>query len=212
MSEDRLDQAVREMKDEPVDATALEAARIRVWNEMTRAGGANCAEFRSDLRAYLDGALGDTRRVLLEDHLSRCTACRASLAELRGSQRVVPMPQRTVFRAKRWVSLAAAAAVMLTAVYVGRERIDRLMAPSGPRATVLSVDGGLYRLAGEALAPGAAIGERELVRTAPGAHAVLRLPDGSTLDVNERTERGRSCSPPRPGAGWRFTWSAETSS
>jgi FecR-like protein len=38
------------------------------------------------------------------------------------------------------------------------------------------------------LEAGAAIGERESVRTGPGAHAVLRLADGSTVDVNERTE------------------------
>ena len=38
------------------------------------------------------------------------------------------------------------------------------------------------------LEAGAAIGERESVRTGPGAHAVLRLADGSIVDVNERTE------------------------
>jgi hypothetical protein len=35
---------------------------------------------------------------------------------------------------------------------------------------------------------GAAIGEHESVRTSAGAHAVLRLADGSMVDVNERTE------------------------
>ncbi len=39
-----------------------------------------------------------------------------------------------------------------------------------------------------ALEAGAAIGERESIRTGPGAHAVLQLADGSTVDVNERTE------------------------
>ena len=63
-----------------------------------------------------------------------------------------------------------------------------MMAPGGPRATVVAADGGLYRLPGGALEAGASIGERELVRTGPGAHAVLRLADGSTVDVNERTE------------------------
>ena len=63
-----------------------------------------------------------------------------------------------------------------------------MMAPGGPRATVVSADGGVYRLAAGSLEAGAAIGERESVRTGPGAHAVLRLADGSTVDVNERTE------------------------
>jgi hypothetical protein len=63
-----------------------------------------------------------------------------------------------------------------------------MMAPGGPRATVVSADGGLSRLPVGALVAGAAIGERESVRTGPGARAVLRLADGSTVDVNERTE------------------------
>ena len=62
------------------------------------------------------------------------------------------------------------------------------MAPGGPRATVVSASGGLYRLSGGALEAGAAIGEQERIRTGPGAHAALRLADGSTVDVNERTE------------------------
>src|SRR4029079_18559791 len=57
------------------------------------------------------------------------------------------------------------------------------------RATVVSETGGaLYRLPGGAMQSGAAIGEKERIRTGPNAHAVLRLADGSTVDVNERTE------------------------
>ena len=88
----------------------------------------------------------------------------------------------------RWGSLAAAAAVLFGILYLGRDSIDAMMAPGGPRATVVSAAGSLYRLPGGALAAGASIGEKELVRTGPGAHAVLRLADGSIVDVNERTE------------------------
>jgi hypothetical protein len=52
----------------------------------------------------------------------------------------------------------------------------------------VSAEGGLYRLVAGSLEAGGAIGERESVRTGPGAHAVLRLADGSIVDVNERTE------------------------
>src|SRR4029453_15894734 len=58
----------------------------------------------------------------------------------------------------------------------------------GPRATVVSASGALYRLPGSAVEAGATIGEKERIRTGPGAQAVLRLADGSTVDVNERTE------------------------
>ena len=89
MSEDRLERALQEMKDEDVDAATLQAARERVWHTVTNAGGATqgtplprssttCAEFGQDLRAYLDNELGAGRRILVEDHLSRCPSCRAS--------------------------------------------------------------------------------------------------------------------------------------
>ena len=188
MSDDRLDTALEAMRHEAVDVTTVEAAGARVWNQVTGGGGSNCAEFRPDFRAYLSGAMGSGRRVLLDDHLSRCSACRTSMAELRGERRVIAMPQRSSSPWLRWGAVAAAAALVLAVLYAGRGRIDALMAPGGPRATVVSADGGLYRLGGEPLTADAAIGEGEMVRTGPGAHAVLRLADGSTVDVNERTE------------------------
>ena len=190
MSEDRLERALQEMRQEDVDAGTLEAARARAWEKVTDAGAATCAEFRPDFHDYLSGELGGSRRVLMEDHLSRCPACRASLAEMKGDRRVLAMPQRSRSsrRLVRWGSLAAAAALVLAVLYLGRDAIDAMMAPGGPRATVVSADGGLYRLPGGTLAAGASIGERESVRTGPGAHAVLRLADGSMVDVNERTE------------------------
>ena len=188
MSEDRLDKALQEMRLEDVDTSTLDAARARVWDNVAGTAGAGCAEFRPDLRAYLSGALGSNRRVLMEDHLSRCPACRAAMAELKGERRVIAMPQRSSSRWMRWGSLAAAAVLVLSVLYLSRDAIDAMMAPGGPRATVVAANGGLYRLPGGALDAGASIGERELVRTGPGAHAVLRLADGSTIDVNERTE------------------------
>ncbi|MGE5360389.1 MAG: FecR domain-containing protein [Bacteroidales bacterium] len=189
MSEDRLEQALEEMRQEDADAATLEAARARAWDGLTNEGRAGCPEFRSDFRAYLGGELEGGRRLLMEDHLSRCPACRVSMAAMKGDRRVVAMPQRPASRrAVRWGTLAVAAAMLLAVVYLGRDVIDGWMAPGGPRATVVSADGGLYRVPAGALAAGASISEKELVRTGPGAHAVLRLADGSTVDVNERTE------------------------
>ena len=188
MSEDRLERALQEMKEEDVDAGTLEAARARVWEKVTNAGSATCAEFRQDFRAYLGNELGGSRRILVEDHLSRCPGCRARIAEMKGERPIVAMPRRSSSRWVQWGALAAAAALLFAVLYLGRDAIDGMMAPGGPRATVVSADGGLYRLAVGSLEAGAAIGERESVRTGPGAHAVLRLADGSMVDVNERTE------------------------
>jgi hypothetical protein len=78
--------------------------------------------------------------------------------------------------------------MLFAVLYLGRDAIDGMMAPGGPRATVVAANGGLYRLPVGSLEAGAAVGEHESVRTGPGAHAVLRLADGSMVDVNERTE------------------------
>src|SRR3954462_3184659 len=114
MSEDRLERALQEMRDETVDTEILDAARARVWDKMTHAAGSGCAEFQPDLHAYLSGTLAGGRRVLLEDHVSRCPACRAAIADIRGDRRVIAMPQRVSSRWSRWASLAAAAALFLS--------------------------------------------------------------------------------------------------
>lgn len=188
MSDDRLEQALQEMKNEDVDVDTLEAVRVHVWSKMANVATGTCAEFRQDYQAYLAKELGDSRRLLVEDHLSRCPSCRARIAEMKGDRSIVAMPVRSASRWTRWGALAAAAAVVLTVLYLGRDAIDGMMAPGGPRATVVAANGGLYRLPMGALESGAAIGDHESVRTGPGAHAVLRLADGSMVDVNERTE------------------------
>ena len=188
MSEERLDRALQEMKEDDVDAGTLGAARGRVWNKLTDAGSATCAEFRQDFSAYLRKELSPGRQLLVADHLSRCPACRAQLAEMKGERSITAMPQRSSSRWVRWAALSAAAAVLFAVLYIGRDAIDGMLAPGGPRATVVAANGGVYRLTAGSLEAGAAIGDRESVRTGPGAHAVLRLVDGSTVDVNERTE------------------------
>ena len=205
MSEDRLEEALRQMNAEDVDAGQIETARARVWETMTRSGGAVCAEFRDDFEAYSRNKLSNGRRLLVEDHLSRCPSCRARVAEMKGERTAIAMPRafpRRSFSEGRWVrrgTLAAVAALLIALVYIGRDTIDVLMAPAGPRATVVSVQGTLYRIAAVSadlstearsakVEAGAVVGDRESIRTSPGARAVLRLPDGSTVDVNERTE------------------------
>src|SRR5687767_13176087 len=162
MSEDLLERALQEMREEDVTAGRVEAARVRVWANMTT-GSATCAEFRQDFPAYLAHALGGSRRVLVEDHLSRCPGCRTRIAEMKGERPILAMPQRSSSRWVQWGGLAAAAALLFAVVYLGRDAIDGMMAPGGPRATVVSADGGLYRLAAGSLEAGAAIGERESI-------------------------------------------------
>ncbi len=188
MSEDRIDKALEAMRNESVPAEESDAARARAYDKLTAAPATVCGGFQTDLVAYLEGGLEASRRLLLEDHLGRCPECRRELAALRGESKVVPMPERrpSVWARRRAWAIAAGLAVL--AIYAGRDRIDSLLAPGGPRAAVETISGKLYRMPEGALTAGATIAEGETVRTASATRAVLRLADGSTVEVNERTE------------------------
>jgi hypothetical protein len=188
MPEDRLERILNEMRDENVPAEEIAAAQARVWDRIADSKPALCAEFRADFEAYSEGRLDQQRRLLLEDHLSRCTGCRTSLAESQGKRPalVAPMARRRALPA--WSRWAIAAGLAACAFYVGRDRIDTALAPSGPRATVAAVTGSLYGFPQGVMAAGSPLSDGEVVRTARGARAVLRLADGSSLEMNERTE------------------------
>ena len=188
MSEDRLDKALEAITNENLDAGELAGAHDRVWEKLAGPGEALCAEFQTQFRGYLDGKLDESRRMLMEDHLSRCSKCRMALASQKGERQATVMPMRRASRWPRWGTWAAAAAILMGVLYFGRSYMDTLLALGSPRATVASVSGKLYRVPQGALAPGATIGENEVVRTGPGSRAVLTLADGSLMDVNERTE------------------------
>ena len=187
MSEDRLEKALEAMRNESVTDEELLHAHNRVLQKLTPPAETLCTKFQVQFNDYLESRLSDNRRMLMEDHLGRCTLCRGKLAELRGEQTVVEMPRRRPSRVRRWVSWAAAAAVLCAAIYLGSGVIDTAL-HSGPRASVVSVEGNLYLVSEGALAPGADIGENQTVRTGPGSRAVLRLTDGSLVEINERTE------------------------
>jgi hypothetical protein len=188
MSEDRLEKALQAMKSEEASPEQLADAGARVWENLENPGMALCSEFQSQFREYLNGRLAANRRMLLEDHLGRCPVCRARLAEEKGESNVVAMPSRRRAQWPKWGTWAAAAAVFLMALYVGRGSIDSFLAPGGRRATVASLQGTLNLVPEGMLKVGSGIAENAVFRTGPGARAVLRLLDGSYVDVNERTE------------------------
>ena len=61
----------------------------------------------------------------------------------------------------------------------------------GPRATVEQIDGALYRVSGGSLvlmATGAQLNENDTIRTAKNSTAILRLNDGSKVEMNQRAQ------------------------
>jgi len=188
MSDNRLDNAIEAMKNEPVDPAGIKDTQTRVRQKLEDGIASACSEFRQEFHDYVQGSLAGNRRLLLEDHLGRCPKCRAHLAAIKGGQRVRTMPERRSSRWPRRTAWAAVAAMVLCAIYLGRGSIDTYLAPGGPVATIDSLDGRIFMVPAGMLKAGDAIGKNETVRTAHGSHARLRLADGSLVDLNESTE------------------------
>jgi hypothetical protein len=188
-----FDRLVNSIRDDAPDAEAARAAGDRVRERLGAGESPNefCAQFRADFELYRASKLAEGRRMLVEDHLHSCMACRR---EYSGAVKVMMMPTRSrpVNRRLGW---AAAAAVVLGALgisgYALSPRIDRAMAPSGARGTVDSVAGTLALVSESATTPlalGAEIAEGQEIRTGKGSRAVIRLRDGSLVEMAERSD------------------------
>jgi hypothetical protein len=176
---DRLLESVRRN----VPDSAAAAARVR--QRLQRADGGACAIFRADFAALRAGALSEARRMLVEDHLVCCGACRRAYAGERAT--VLEMPRRS---GQGWVWRGLAVAAVLAMAVVLPAALERSLAPEGARAVVASLEGSLVAVRADgtaALAVGAEIGEAQWVRTGPDSRAVLRMRDGSLLEMAERS-------------------------
>ncbi len=194
-----FDDVVREIRDEKVDDTVMNAAASRVRQQLFARGPAsagvhlrNCADYQALIPEYLTGGLSPARRLLLEDHSHECVQCRHALAEAKApAGRVVRMDRRPSAWERpevRW----AIAAMLMVGLGVGTAMVLPNLIPSGgSRATVASVDGTLFEVTSAGVVPiaaGKVLNEGEQVRTAKAAYAVLKMADGSTVEMNERAQ------------------------
>jgi hypothetical protein len=160
----------------------------------------NCGDVKELMRPYKEGLLSPSRLLLVEAHLKDCGAC---LREFRSGDGGAALdwsaPSWSERRASRtfpwqvpafrW-ALVPTLALLLAGVFLYRAYWQ---VPPGVQAEVRSIDGTAYSISdsGERrLAPGDTLGEGEHLRTSGGAHAVLGLSDGSTIEVNERSVLG----------------------
>ncbi|HEX8196096.1 MAG TPA: FecR domain-containing protein [Pyrinomonadaceae bacterium] len=164
-----------------------------------------CADFQSLIPAYLDGKLSTARTLLFKDHTNECIPCRRALKFQSADQkpktatvgaRQPALGQQRAFmngwskaNVTRW-SVAAAFVICLgMAGFFISERFDwsgRTLA-----ATVENADGAVYVVSdaqSRQLAAGEQLQKGERVRTAKDSAAVLRLADGSTVEMRERSE------------------------
>jgi len=196
----KLEQAVAAIRQERPDINGMNAAGERVWQQLASEQNGRdpqldsirgCNDVRALLRLQQSGTLSPARVLLIQDHLHECPACRREAEKTKGAAAPAPWKQELP-KAKpqhfRWMMAAAAVIVLAAATYVIQ---DRMAVPGGSRARVEQVNGTLYlvSLTGERpLRVGDEIGEGQSVRTPSESRAMLRLRDGSLVEMNERAQ------------------------
>ena len=201
--------AIEELRETEPDAALVNAALRRVADRLGMddirypdiEAIESCGDVRRLLTAYRSGVLSEARRLVIQAHLRDCSTCQRHYRG--GSESAVldwssPKAARGFAWRPRVLGWALAPAFALFVIGFFFYRAF-WQVPPGVRAEVQSIDGAAYRIsdAGDRqLSPGDKLQEGERFRTGGGAHAVLRLADGSSVEVNERSvlrfgERGR---------------------
>jgi hypothetical protein len=191
-----LDNATKAMRDAQPEAAQLSFSAENVAKKLgivliENAAIEGCDGIQPLLAAYRAGMLAESKALLVEAHLHECGACSR---KLRGGAGAVDwsapkvMPARTPVRpwAMAW-AMAASLAVAATGMFAYKAYWQ---IPPGVRAEVQSIDGSASLITDTGdrlLAPGAQLQEGDQVRTSGGSHAILRLSDGSSVEMNERS-------------------------
>jgi hypothetical protein len=205
-----VDDVTAEIRSETLDSATVESAARRVWARMTGEQAAiaagvrpveqirNCDDFQALIPAYLQGYLSSARTTLLEDHTRECVPCRKALKQARhGNQEAIRLQEQrakadaTRYRANvmRW----AVAAVLVVGLglfawpWIQRS-LNSLYTLS---AIVEAAQGGVYKVTGDktqAVKAGEKLLGGEHIRTAKSSGAVVKLSDGTLVEMRERSE------------------------
>jgi len=196
---DNATQSMRALKPGANDLSASAekvAARLGVAFAENTDAIENCSEMRPLLDAYRAGTLPLTRSLLVEAHLRECTVCYRRLHSGSGAvnwsaPRVMPARPKVRPLAVAW-AMAASLAVAAGGLFVYQAYWQ---VPPGVRAEVQSIDGSASLITDggdRILTPGAQLHEGDILRTGGASHAIVRLADGSTVEMNERSALGFS--------------------
>ena len=195
-----LDQATEAMRAAAPEAREISASAEKVAARLGIAFAQNtdaiesCEEMRPLLDAYRAGTLPLTRSLLVEAHLRECAVCYRRLRSGSGAvnwsaPKVMPIRPKVRPLAMAW-GMAASLAVAAAGLFVYQAYWQ---VPQGVRAEVQTIDGSASLITDSGdrlLAPGAQLHEGDVLRTGGGSHAVVRLADGSTVEMNERSALG----------------------
>ena len=194
-----LEQAIAEIRDEDIDPAVIEAAAGRVQARLAEHHTLHtCQDFQALIPDYRAGELSPARALLLKDHTHECVACYRALKTNppATSHQSLATKQRSAWFTIPALRYAIAATLVAAA---GLTFWALRPAYSGPEAVIESADGLIYRVSDTGTVPlirGAEVSAGVDLRTARDAHAILRLRDGSHVEMRERSglsvsERGR---------------------
>jgi FecR protein/Putative zinc-finger len=211
MNNEKFDRMLSEIRSEQLDDHVIGQAGQRVWNSITAAAPASdfagrtlrtCEDFQALIPGYLTKQLATARASLFEDHVHACVACRHALEHARHGelQKVWRVePKRRPVLAWGWLMGAAAVVAAIFAVIAFTDGMfpgQHLI-----RASVQSVDGSLYSGSGanmRLIPAGYQIKNGDEIRTAKESTAMVRLLDGSLVEMGERSDLSVS-------RGWKGT-------
>ena len=201
MKDDKFNRLLSSIRNESLDQRVVDRAGERVWKSIAGESPIadpnshtlrNCDDFQALIPSYLEKQLAPARAMLLEDHVHACVACRHALEHAKqGEQQPVWRlePRRKTSMAWRWAMGAAAvsAVALMTFAFAngffpGQHTV---------RGTVQTVDGSLYAVVDgntRLIPAGYELRNGDKVRTAKGSSAVVRLLDGSLVEMAERSD------------------------
>lgn len=165
-----------------------------------------CPDFQTLIPAHLRRELSEARTLLLEDHTQECIPCRRALKEARTRNSTATKPTLT-YRQTRQASVtqsgvlkwAVAAALVIGMGLLVSPLMQRLFFSTGAsNVLVQAANGAVYRVSdtqSQRIASGEEVGRGERIRTAKESDAVVRLADGSLIEMRERSEFSVTESP-----------------
>jgi hypothetical protein len=213
-----LDEVTAGIRSEQIDDAAIKGASDRVWSRMNGAntmladglqdvGASNriegCADFQSLIPAYLGKQLTEARSLLLVDHTHECIPCRKALKNARearvaaNADRSVKMQPRKRAAVPgynlrpvvlRW---GIAAVLVIGLALIALPIVERYVPVGSLDATVQAAEGPLYGVADaktRALNVGEKIGQGDVLRTSKDGRAMVRLQDGTMIEMKDRSE------------------------
>ncbi len=207
-----IDDVTAEARNEQLDPAVVKGASQRVWARISGEHAAaeigvkpveqirSCEDFQTLIPAYLHGVLSGARTMLLEDHVRECVPCRKALKEARYGTSTSNQLETQKAKAKaaaaghrmtvlRW---GIAAAVVIGFGLLAWPWVQRFTnSVNTLNAIVEAANGNVYKVTSNgtrAVKTGEKLRRGERIRTSKNAGAVVKLGDGSSVEMSERAE------------------------